>query len=303
MLKDVERANKIQSMFEHWVFKETRKETVKALLAPRPINCNHQLLGRFQNMLEQSLFNFAQRLDPEYPSRMGWQVAEQVEIQNWNFTWKRLCADKRLDFYPKPDLLYKTIGDLRYMRNIAAHRSIASDYFVMSYLKESMMLATLVDDRFQALEIEILGEQWLTSSSRSDVLFRLQNVFLNVDDDEVNKAPWEIVPAIPPGSDSAEELLVFCLTVEAEDEYKCVVERARKRRYAVAKVLLSSIFKGAKPRSRCFPRALPSDSFLLNVELLKTNKAWKNLAWPRTTRKQQGREMERATSSWSTRRK
>ena len=84
-----------------------------------------------------------------------------------------------------------------------------------------MMLATLLGDRQQTIEVEILGEQWLTTSSRSEILDRLRVVVLEVD--KVLQSNMDGITDEP-----------------ADIEMQRTLLREQKRRYAVAQVLVSS---------------------------------------------------------------
>ena len=262
-LKDDSRAQEIQKVYDLWRVEVTREEAMNILRRPRAMNQGHRLLSKVQNLLEVSLFGYAQRVYGGSRARRCWECAEKVELQNWESTHILTENTHFADFYPEPSTnLYRSIfASLRTLRNAASHRSEVSRWKMMKLLKSSIMITMLMDDQVQALEIEVLGEQWLTKRSRVEVLSRFQRVFLDIDQDETD-LEFQNSPTRTPGP-----------ITEQEEIKKRFAKRERKRRYSIAKVLLSSskLFKGARPRTRCFPecsfrQSLPANLYIVDDE-------------------------------------
>ena len=250
----------------------------------RKLSAGHRLLGAVQNRMEKALFEHAQLVDPDLLIKRGWKFPEHVELQQWEFIRKQACNCQYIDFFPRADPLNSNSWEMRRMRNVAAHRSEVSRWDIVRYLKHSIMFAILMGDRVQAVEIEILGERWLTSSSRHEVLERLRDVFLVVEEVATDGAS-KCVPAkdtseansVEGGvkdeslangtiTDTLSEDTLEKISAEAAEIEKCHRERERKRRYAVAKVLIAS-WADAKPRSRCLPRYSALRSLILNLPI------------------------------------
>lgn len=140
--------------------------------------------------MEESFFNRTRRENPGLLVRNKWEVFEQVELQHWQtmyqYSWEALRDAPYREFCSDWGLLSNALYEMRGMRNSASHRNSINKWGAMEYLKHSMLLAIFLDDQYQAVAIEIVGEQWLTSSSRSDVLRRLQDVFLEDTDIETD---------------------------------------------------------------------------------------------------------------------
>ena len=293
LLKDEQRARAVEEMNGRWINKDTRKEAMKVLLAPRKVNSSHQLLSRVQSLMEESFFNYDQRVDPQRRGRNGNEVFEQTELQRWQSayqrSWKAPWRAPHTKFYSNANLFGVALDHMREMRNIAAHRNAVNKWDVMKYLKHSMMLAILMDDRFQAVKIEVAGEQWLASSSRRDVLIRLQTVFLethDVDAETVKRMPEDALmeeaqegapdeaegeeiqgEAVEVDGSGSEDTAEVTLIDEAAEIKKQTMTRERKRRYAIAKVFMSTELNNAKPRSRCLPVRSAFESLLFYLPI------------------------------------
>lgn len=278
ILKHEQRADVVQQTYDRWLNKDTRKEVMRFLLTPREINKGHQLLSRLQNLMEESFFNYTRRVDPGQLIKRGWDVFEQVELQSWQILYQRSRNDPwdvpYREFFSDGGLFSIALSEMRGMRNSASHRNRISRWDAMEYLKHSILLAILMDDQYQAVAIEVVGEQWLTSSSRHDVLKRLQDVFLEDTDlgtDTTAETPEgvfadEIQDSIPP--DVRAEMTSAYSAAEVR---KRKVNRERKRRYAVAKVIMSAELDNGRQRSRALPHRSALKSLLFNLHIPDDN--------------------------------
>ena len=228
----------------------------------------HQLLSKIQNLLEVSLFEYAEHVYGRRLAREYWGCAEMVELQVWEPNEVLTENTHVADFYPMPSksVFESVFPHMRSLRNSASHRSEVSRWEVVKLLESSMMITTLMGDQVQDVEIEILGEQWLTNSSRVQVLSRLRQSFFDANHNETDL-------------ESRVSSIRTPEPITKKSKKECFAERERKRRYALAKVLLSSsLFKDARPRSRCIPersfgQSLPANLYILDDEGL-LNEDW-----------------------------
>jgi len=270
---------------------------MRFLLTPRKITKGYQLLSRLQNLMEESFFNYTRRVNPGLLVQREWEVFEQVELQRWQVMYQR-SRDAPWDapyreFCSDRGLLSIALYEMRGMRNSASHRNRIDKWEAMEYLKHSMLLAILMDDQYQAVAIEIVGEQWLTSSSRSDVLMRLQDVFL--EDTDLGIGTTEQTPegalveetqdGVPEDAEAednqAEDLEARnaaerTLAYEGAEIQKRKANRERKRRYAIAKVIMSAELDNCRQRSRALPYRSALKSLLLNLPIPDDDKGLVN---------------------------
>lgn len=283
LLNFEQKADTVHQTYDRWLNKDTRKGAMRFLLTPRKIEKGHQLLSRLQNLMEESFFNYTRRVNPGQLVERGWHVFEQVELQTWQMIYERSWdapwdAPYR-EFFSDRNLFSIALHEMREMRNIASHRNLVDKWDAMEYLKRSMMLALLMDDPFQAVAIEVVGEQWLTSSSDRNVLKRLQDVFLEDTDLGINTTEptpegalfEEIQDSVPEDVQAedaeAEGTAETTLAYEAAEMKKRKANRERKRRYAVAKVIVSAELDNARQRARGLPHRSALKSLLFNLPI------------------------------------
>ncbi len=292
-----QKADTIQQTCDLWLNENTRKEAMRFLLTPRKITRGYQLLGRLQNLMEESFFNYTRRVNPGLLVLRKWKVFEQVELQHWQVmyqrSWNAPWDAPYREFCSDRGLLSIALDVMRGMRNSASHRSRIDKWEAMEYLKHSMLLAILMDDQYQAVAIEIVGEQWLTSSSRSDVLMRLQDVFL--EDTDLGIGTTEQTPEgalveetqddVPEDFEAednqaedleARDTAEWTLAYEGAEIQKRKSNRERKRRYAIAKVIMSAELDNSRQRSRALPYRSALKSLLLNLPIPDDDKGLVN---------------------------
>jgi len=297
LLNYQQKADTIQQTCDLWLNENTRKEAMRFLLSPRKITRGYQLLGRLQNLMEESFFNYTRRVNPGLLVLRKWKVFEQVELQHWQVmyqrSWNAPWDAPYREFCSDRGLLSIALDVMRGMRNSASHRSRIDKWEAMEYLQHSMLLAILMDDQYQAVAIEIVGEQWLTSSSRSDVLMRLQDVFL--EDTDLGIGTTEQTPegalveetqdGVPEDSEAednqaedleARNIAEWTLAYEGAEIQKRKANRERKRRYAIAKVIMSAELDNCRQRSRALPYRSALKSLLLNLPIPDDDKGLVN---------------------------
>ena len=156
------------------------------MFTPRPCTSHYQLLGRIQTMLEETCFRYAGRKIPQILTAKGWDIPEQVELQNWIniFLNTHVQHDESADtiFHATGDphlLVYLIHGARIHIRNVVAHRRSLSHEHLIGQIHAAIKLCILQGDWHQAFEIEILAEGYLTNRSRGCVRNRLKRVLGN----------------------------------------------------------------------------------------------------------------------------
>ena len=237
VLHDEERGKMLEGaykvLFERhpsYIPQETQRAVNEALYEPTPLLVAPDLLGRVQDLLEQSCFIYRRRDSNSWGAP---RISEQIELKNYQESWSGVQDTKsqREEFFPdtKGFLFTRTLCQIRELRNGAAHRADFTKWETFLLVKDAIVLANLVDDRINAVEIEILAEEWLTSSSRTKVLVRLREAFM---DNECTAA-----------------------NTNTEEGTRNAI-RERRRRFAVAKAVICLLpkFKDAKHVSRFLRR-------------------------------------------------
>ncbi|KAL9636376.1 MAG: hypothetical protein Q9164_002854 [Protoblastenia rupestris] len=134
----------------------------------------HQLIHKIITLLEAPLFALAQKTLPDLLQEHEWTRPEQVETGHWLDLW-----EKSPPASVKWDDLKDMLHGVRLMRNAWAHRNIVDEYTIHPWIHNAMRLAMFLGDYEQAVEIEILAEQWFEGTSRHNVLKRLRDVYLS----------------------------------------------------------------------------------------------------------------------------
>ncbi|MCJ1453681.1 hypothetical protein MMC28_004029 [Mycoblastus sanguinarius] len=193
MLRDLRTAEKIEQAFdvvrqdtEHPVAEDIVQMVLRELdPETTPLSTQHQVLSKWERLSEELMYEWCKRDDPELLIRKHWTASEQVSIQMWSdeFWWYKVIPQ---DVYPDPDrkLFYNTLCGLRRIRNDTVHRQPLDENEFDLDFKLLRKMALIVDNQEKAIEFEITAEEWVTKSSRRDVLARLRNrerVFLDLD--------------------------------------------------------------------------------------------------------------------------
>ncbi|KAL9131004.1 MAG: hypothetical protein Q9217_000946 [Psora testacea] len=185
VLKDDDCATKLEAMWDHISgsrsdrdSQDLEQEVMAAFeLAGFPVETlqmtGHQLLYRIQSLLEVTLFCFARSAHPDLLDKHGWTRPEQVELGQWLHHWQS-SPTTSVNWNDLQGMLH----NVRKMRNCWAHRNLVDEYDMLPWIHNAIRLAILLDNFRQAVEIEILAEQWFERTCRCDVLDRLHGVYM-----------------------------------------------------------------------------------------------------------------------------
>ena len=130
------------------------------------------LLVKLQQVVEKDTFYYIKR---HYPNSVrDSSVPEMFEMTAWhrNFQRYRAIQDDFLD--TDGQLLRSVLWEGRLLRNDAVHRNGGVRHNAHAAIKALMLYGQYKD----AVEVEILIEQYLTDKTRREVLLRLRDVYL-----------------------------------------------------------------------------------------------------------------------------
>ena len=224
MLRDEIRSQLIERVYQIFfeepaesVSQEDLRDAENLIYRPRELRFAADLLGRIQDSLELSCW-------------LNWRrfaVPEEVELQVYQEMWSPKHND---------GLDRDTLRQTRNLRNVATHRADLDKWDTMEFVKDAIIFTNLLGNTYQALEIEILAQQWFTSKPRGDVLTYLcENIFDN------------------------------CHTsADFETEHgKKTATRERRRRFAVARALMqSSTFTEMRSKGKLPAPARPESHYV-----------------------------------------
>ena len=115
-----------------------------------------------------------------------WEWPEQSELQrSWQYALTEIRSyDKSLDPLVLPDdenqlfshyrLRSDVIEQGRHLRDAASHRDVCSGKYLQKHALNGILLAIMLGDREQAIEIEATIEAFLTGKTKYQVLTRLR---------------------------------------------------------------------------------------------------------------------------------
>ena len=185
ILGDVRREVEIDDAFRYIMEDPTLddddKESVKtAMFSPPPCTSHYRLLGRIQTMLEETCFNYAFSKIPEVLQKNGWEIPQQIELQQWYdvfFNYYVRHDDEAHKLFPYLDnrsLLDALSGARNKIRNVVAHRELLTDEEAVQQVHAAIMICILMGAWQQAVEVEVLAEGYFTRRSRKQVMWRLK---------------------------------------------------------------------------------------------------------------------------------
>ena len=136
----------------------------------------NQLTGLYtslQYLIEDSLFRYTQRTCPELLKERCWDEPEQGEMPEWEeaYRGKKATQDCFVDHDGK--LLNNCLLSARDLRNFAAHRHYHCEAEIVAIVHGAIKCLITLGDYKAAIEAEILAEQWLTKTSKTEVIHRL----------------------------------------------------------------------------------------------------------------------------------
>lgn len=160
---------------------DTKASVQKALYTPQPCTTTHQVLARIQTLLEETCFDNAARRIPHVLAERGWEMAEQVELQQWQEIFIRAgieCDDAANALFPTTYSLANLLWGARTrIRNHVAHSTPLPKWMMVEKVHYAIDICLMQSDWERAIEIEILAEMFLTKTSRETVLLRLEHAY------------------------------------------------------------------------------------------------------------------------------
>ena len=196
LLGDAERARNFQRLipilYQDEDIEPGEKAAVMKMLFPCPIiappQTPHELFSKIQDILEDSCFrNARQRGNSRFNCEDDMHPAA-IELQEWEHDWwhlfYRTISDDELATIDETSGIDGKIRELnqlrsaalvsaRRVRNMVAHRNSERGSDVLWFIVMAMLYANLLGDFPAALEIEILGECFITQRLREEVIARL----------------------------------------------------------------------------------------------------------------------------------
>ncbi len=134
----------------------------------------HGLQNRIRRVLSESCFKYALRSDPELIIKKGWTVPEQVEM----IDWRELQPPTNSGFSSTE--FRSMLGKAVDVRNAAAHHHFYNEekaHELVALVHDAIQLAIMLGERDNAVEIELLAEQYYSNRPRIDCVKRLQNYY------------------------------------------------------------------------------------------------------------------------------
>lgn len=206
LLNDWQRASEVEQVFQITkndtaVEDETRQKIETLWYCPvAPDVSAIQVATHILRLQEETCYRWSKSDSNTY----GSTTPEQVEFQNFRFFWGmgvhdvrpspnlEDCEDIDGQLFSHGQLRCKATKDGRELRDAVSHRHVIEDWHIGRYAQSGIVLALLCDDRENALEIEIIAEQWLTKKSRAQVLARLQNYYCIIPDQNARERKRQI---------------------------------------------------------------------------------------------------------------
>ena len=192
LLEDWHRAFEIQQVFQFvledpGMEAETKKVVDRLLFGPKPPPTTLlEAHTSLQHSLEDVCFRFVKRKYPKMLKSRHWEYPEQCELQeSWtNALSDILSHDDSLDSEQCPDeedqlfshrrLRAEIFHIARRLRDAASHRNCLSLTSMRKYALNGILLAIMVGDREQAIDIEATIEAFLSGQTKYKTLIRLR---------------------------------------------------------------------------------------------------------------------------------
>lgn len=192
LLEDWHRAFEIQQVFQFVLEDpkmeaETKKEMDQLLFGPFPPPTTLlQAHTWLQHSLEEVCFRFVKRKYPAILKRRNWKYPEQAELQqSWTDALSALpdhddsldsaeCPDEEGQLFSHRKLRKEVFHIARRQRDAASHRNCLSLTSMRKYALNGILLAIMLGDREQAIDIEVTIEAFLTGQTKYGVLIGLR---------------------------------------------------------------------------------------------------------------------------------
>ena len=140
-----------------------------------------KLYTQLQYKIEASIFQYTQCHHPDLLRERGWTQPEQGELPAWHEAYRPYYgtpAKQNLFSNDNGDLLSTCLDESRRLRNQAAHRDQPSDEeHIIGATHRTIRCLMVLGDHRAAIDVEILVEQFLTQSTRDQVLHRLRDAY------------------------------------------------------------------------------------------------------------------------------
>lgn len=167
---------------------DTRRKVEALLYCPSaPDTSAIQVASHILRLQEETCFRWSKSDGHTH----GCTTPEEVQFQNFQAYWEigsrdvqpspklEDCDSIDGQLFSHGQLRCKATKDGRELRDEVSHRDVIKDWHIRRYAQSGIVLALLCNDRENALEIEIITEQWLTKASRSQVIARLRDYYQN----------------------------------------------------------------------------------------------------------------------------
>ncbi|KAF6218250.1 hypothetical protein HO133_006212 [Letharia lupina] len=205
ILKDYQRADEMNLVFrvvrEDPSVDEYSRSVVQkfVLTADKPCTTYLQISLRVESLMEEGIFRYAKRENPEFLKEKGWCVPEDADLRDWFWAWTSPPFQPAFDrdgenlaltdvdgrLFSQHDLRNQVLDGARDLRSSTAHRDELDEWSLRADAWNGILLMKLCDDQEQAVLIEAYAEAFLTERSILDVLSRLEKDSAN--DDSVRR--------------------------------------------------------------------------------------------------------------------
>lgn len=197
LLEDWDRAFEIQQIFQFvledpQMEAETKKVVDQLLFGPKPPPATLlEAHTSLQLSLEEICFRFVKREYPEMLRSRGWEWPEQCELQeSWTNALSDIpfhddsldseqCPDEEDQLFSHCRLRGEIFHIARRLRDAASHRNCLSLTSMRKYALNGILLAIMVGDREQAIDIEATIEAFLSGQTKYKVLARLREACIH----------------------------------------------------------------------------------------------------------------------------
>ena len=166
---------------------DARKAVDQLLFGPKtPPTTLLQAHTWLQHSLEELCFRFVQRNYPEMLKDSQWEWPEQGELQeSWEDALVQIqsydhsldsnrCPNDESQLFSHQRLRRKVLLQGRNLRDAISHRDGLNEAFLRNHVKNGILLAIMVGDREQAIDIEATMEAFLTGRTKYEALTRLR---------------------------------------------------------------------------------------------------------------------------------
>lgn len=140
------------------------------------------VFANFQRLVEHRLYHYAQQHHPDILEHQGWTSAEQGEMPRWEEAFRDIPFVFQTDFANDTgNLLSSCLRNARRLRNDVAHRHRYGQEGFLDHVHNSIKTLLVLGDHSSAINVEIAAEAWVLGTTRTEVLLRLRDEYLDDD--------------------------------------------------------------------------------------------------------------------------